>query len=83
MKLRYIDAAQISEHKITQYLLATDHPTGRSKALFFAGSGFRLDQPATLQVALLQHAAAHAVSSVQQSNFGVKYLIDGPSLGPA
>jgi hypothetical protein len=31
---------------------------------------------------LLQHVADNAVSSVQQTPFGVKYLIDGQISGP-
>jgi len=34
--------AIIEEQKITQYLLATDHPAGRAKAAFFVGMGLRL-----------------------------------------
>ena len=50
--------------------LADDHPTGRSKAVFFSIR------------ALLQHAASSEVSSVSQTRFGAKYLIDGRISGP-
>src|SRR5512145_3248976 len=82
MQLPYIDEAHVSELKISDYLLADDHPTGRSKALFFRNLGFRKDQPAALRLALLQHAAGNDVSSVQQTVFGAKYLIDGSISGP-
>ncbi len=82
MHLPHFDDAHVPEPKISGYLLADDHPSGRSKALFFNNLGFRKDQPATLRRALLQHAAGNEVSSVQQTSFGAKYLIDGRIFGP-
>ena len=82
MHLPYIEKAHVPEPKISGYLLADDHPSGRSKALFFNGLGFRRDRPAVLRRALLQHAVANAVSSVQQTSFVAKYLIDGTISGP-
>jgi hypothetical protein len=83
MHLPNFREARIPEPKISAYLLALDHPFGRGKALFFNSLGFRAGQPADLRHALLQHAADNAVSSVQQTSFGFKYLIDGRIRGPA
>ena len=66
MHLPNIDEALVPEPKISGYLLADDHPAGRSKAQFFNSLGFRKDQPAVLIRALLQHAASNEVSSVFQ-----------------
>jgi hypothetical protein len=82
MHLPHIDEAFVPEPKISGYLLADDHPTGRSKALFFSSLGYRRDRPAVLVSALLQHAADNEVSSVAPTPFGVKYLIDGRISGP-
>ena len=82
MHLPNIDEAHVPEPKISGYLLADNHPAGRGKALFFNSLGFRKDQPAVLRGALLQHAAANEVSSVQQTRFGAKYLIEGRISGP-
>ena len=82
MQLPYIDEAHVSESKISGYLLADDHSSGRGKALFFNNLGFQKDQPAALRRALLQHTAGNEVSSVQQTSFGTKYLIDGRIFGP-
>jgi hypothetical protein len=82
MHLPNFHEARIPGPKISAYLLAVDHPSGRGKALFFNSLGFRAEQPADLRHALLQHAADNAVSSVQQTLFGSKYLIDGRIFGP-
>jgi hypothetical protein len=82
MHLPHIDEAYVSEAKLSGYLLATDHASGRSKARFLNNLGFRQDQPDILRRALLQHAADNAVSSVQLTPFGTKYLIEGRISGP-
>lgn len=82
MHLPNIDGALVPEPKISGYLLADDHPAGRSKAQFFMSLGFRKDQPAVLIRALLQHAASNEVSSASQTRFGAKYLIEGRISGP-
>ena len=82
MHLPNIDEAYVPEPKLSGYLLAADHPSGRSKALFFNDLGFRKDQPDVLRRALLQYAADNAVSSVQLTHFGTKYLIEGRISGP-
>ena len=82
MQLPDLNAAVVPDQKISGYLLAPDHPTGSAKARFFHGLGFRLEQPDRLRQALLQHASLE-VSSVQATRFGVKYVIEGPIMGPS
>jgi hypothetical protein len=82
MYLPHIDEAYVPEPKLAGYLLATDHASSRGKALFLNSLGFRKDQPDVLRRALLQHAANNAVSSIQLTPFGVKYLIEGRISGP-
>lgn len=82
MHLPYIEEAYVPESKLSGYLLDVDHPSGRSKALLLSILGFRNDQPEILRRALLQHAADNAVSSVQLTPFGTKYLIEGRIAGP-
>ena len=82
MHLPHINEAHVPEAKLSGYLLAADHASGRSKALFLNRLGFRRDQPDVLRRALLQHAADNAVSSVQLTPFGAKYLIEGRISGP-
>jgi hypothetical protein len=80
--LPYIHEAHVPEAKLSGYLLAAEHASGRSKALFFNSLGFRRDRPTVLRRALLQHAAGNDVSSVQLTPFGAKYLIEGRISGP-
>lgn len=82
MHLPNIEEAYVPEPKLSGYLLDIDHAFGRSKALFLNNLGFRRDQPDVLRRALLQHAADNAVSSVQLTPFGAKYLIEGRISGP-
>jgi hypothetical protein len=82
MRLPNIDEAYVPESKLLDYLLASDHVSGRSKAVFLNNLGFRKDQPGILRRALLQHAADNAVSSVQIAPFGIKYVIEGGIFGP-
>ena len=82
MQLPHINEAYVPEAKLSGYLLAVDHASGRSKALFLTKLGFRRNQPDVLRRALLQHAADNTVSSVQLTPFGAKYLIEGQISGP-
>lgn len=83
MKLPGIESACITEAKLSGYLLSLEHPSGRDKARFFISLGFHPRSPDVLRLALLQHAASHAVSSVQRTLFGTKYVVDGDIRGPA
>jgi len=83
MLLPHHRAAVVTKGKLVGYLLARVHPSGRHKARFFLGLGFRLDRHDELRDALLHHAAIHAVSSTSQSRFGTKYVVDGPIRGPS
>jgi hypothetical protein len=74
--------AFVERAKITDYLLAFDHPEGGGKAEFFTRFGFTADDWEALATALLAHARAHPVSSMAQSIYGTKYRIDGPLLCP-
>jgi hypothetical protein len=44
VKLPNADQARVEREKITEYLLSTSHPDGRSKAEFFSRFGFRVDE---------------------------------------
>jgi hypothetical protein len=69
--------AIVEASKITDYLLAFDHPEGGAKAEFFTRFGFSVDRWQVLSCALIDHARAHQVSSILENPYGTKYRVDG------
>jgi len=69
--------AYVERSKITDYLLAFDHPEGGGKADFFTRFGFSTDEWQVLADALIAHARGNPVSSTSESKYGTKYRIDG------
>ena len=82
MKLLNVEAAGVSEDKITGYLLSATHRDGRHKAAFFLGFGFAADAWQTLAAALLKHAADHEVGKVESTPFGTRYVVEGTIEAP-
>jgi hypothetical protein len=81
-RLPNADIAVIDERKITRYLLASDHPAGRAKAVVFQRFGFGSADWRALRDALLVHARAARVVTVSDTEFGAKYVIEGELLAP-
>ena len=77
MKLPNVEAAVVSDDKMTGYLLSPTHRDGRHKAAFFLGFGFTGDAGQTLAAALLKHAAEHEVAKVENTPFGTRYVVEG------
>jgi hypothetical protein len=69
--------AVIEESKITGYLLSDSHPTGRSKAAYFRQFGFQALSWRTLRDALFSHLATSESTTVVNSEFGTKYIVEG------
>ncbi len=77
MKLPNVEQAEVTEAKITRYLLNPFHETGKAKAAFFMAFGFSADAWQALRAALLEHARRHEVKEVVQMPKGVHYVIEG------
>lgn len=75
-------AAIVERRKITNYLLAFEHPEGSGKAEFFTHFGFRAEEWEVLADALLIHARTHPVSSKSESEYGTKYRVEGAIVCP-
>jgi hypothetical protein len=73
-----VESAVIEEHKLTRYLLADGHPAGRAKAAFFRRFGFRAEAAQQLRDALIDHARSSRVISMSETEFGTKYILEGP-----
>ncbi len=82
MKLPNAHLAIVEREKITEYLLNPVHRFGASKARFFTGFGFRLDDWETLARALSEHPQRHEVSAERDTGFGPRYEVDGPLTTP-
>ena len=82
MKLPNLDRAVVRTEKISDYLLSWTHPAGRHKARFFERIGFQPSAPQVLTQAILEHARANEVTTVEQSRFGTRFTIDGTLTSP-
>src|ERR1700686_3921616 len=82
MKLPNRKNAFISKSKLRGYLLSSEHPHGRHKAVFFLQFGFSIANFEVLASALLRHAEKHGVAKTEDSPYGKRYVIDGGMVAP-
>ncbi len=81
-RLPNVEHAEIPEAKLTGHLLSPDHPRGRSKAAFLARFSFRRDEWSARRDALRTHARSNDVVGRLQTDYGIRYEVDGPLLAP-
>ena len=77
MKLPNAAQARVDPEKITDYLLSTSHPDGRTKAEFFTRFGFQSEDWQALGEALRKHGASNQVTGIVESAYGTRYSVDG------
>ena len=77
-----LPAGVIADRKIVEYLLNVDHVEGGSKAAYFIARGFSVKEPTPFIEALLEHGGAKHLVSTTRSEFGTKYVCEGPVLTP-
>jgi hypothetical protein len=77
MNLPNYQTAIIPSKKLTHYLLCSDHSTGGSKARFFLGQGFSLQNWHELQRGLQEIVKDYDVVKTEESPFGMRYVVDG------
>ena len=82
MKIPNAQAAYVEPSKLTEYLLSTTHPVGRSKAVFFRTLGFADDRVGGFEQGLVAIAKTEEVVEAERSEYGMKYTIDGPMETP-
>lgn len=82
MKLPRAENAEISESKLCDYLLDTAHPDGASKARFFNGLGYSIDDWELLANDLRELAKTSTLVRKVESDHGTKYIVDGELNGP-
>ena len=74
--------AEIEPRKVRDYLLDEDHDEGGTKALFFAGYGFRRQHWEILAQALLEHARENPAYLSQVIDDQEKWLVEGAIRAP-
>lgn len=74
--------AVIDERKVTDYLLSDAHPAGRAKAVFFRRYGFSAASWRVLRDALLDHGRTAGIVSTIETDYGIKYTVEGPLTAP-
>jgi hypothetical protein len=77
-RLPHLDHAVVPEAKIVNYLLSVRHSSGRAKARFLRGFGFRAQDWRVLREAIIAHAMANDITASHRTHFGTRYEIDGP-----
>ncbi len=82
MRLPNREKAIISELKIRGYLLSVSHPYGRHKAAFFERFGFKADGWEIMASALRAHAEQYELVSMEDTEFGSRYTVEGPLKAP-
>ena len=76
------ERARIEDSKISDYLLAVDHRVGGAKAKFFMRHGFGPDRREEFGTALRDHAIANPVVEHGETQFGQKWIVEGPLACP-
>jgi hypothetical protein len=82
MKLPFAELAVVQRAKLTDYLLSTAHPQGRSKAYFFQSLGFSVSDPKALEEQLLR-LAEQADMTETVTEYGPKYQGSGLVRSPS
>ena len=77
MRLPNAERARVEREKITDYLLSTPNPGGRSKAAFFLSFGFSADSWEDLAEAVRLHGRSHEVVRTVETVHGPRYCVDG------
>lgn len=74
-------SAEVPAAKVTEYLLSSTHPTGRTKAAFFNKLGFTSANPGSFVAELKRIAIEGRIADRIEGPFGTKYLVDGEIVG--
>ena len=57
-------------------------PSGRAKVRLFFGLGFQRESIGILSEALRRHAEENNVATSEETDFGSKYVVEGPLVAP-
>ena len=82
MRLPNPERALVDQEKVQRYLLSTDHPEGRFKAVVFQSVGYRAAWWEALRADLAATARLEA-DQVTETPFGQKYEVSAILPGPS
>jgi len=82
VKIPNCSNAKVTESKILNYLLALDHPDGKSKAKFFLNWGFTRKEWTTFAAALFNQVNQNDYAEIIEGQYGTKYIVIAPILAP-
>ena len=82
MRLPGAEEAVVPASKIVNYLLSPTHRAGKSKAAFFSSFGFSANQWQDLAEALRRHAMKNDVCEREQTEYGIRHVVDGSLQAP-
>ena len=82
MKVPNAQNAEIADPKLTSYLLDHAHPQNQGKAAFYEIVGFTLRNSDDLRSALLSHIVANEVVKVVNTDFCIRYVVEGSMSAP-
>ncbi|GAB2568889.1 DUF6883 domain-containing protein [Spirosoma areae] len=77
MTVPYAHNAEIPDRKLTGYLLDHAHPQNNGKAAFYEIVGFTKENSDELRTALLSHVLTYEVAKFIQTDFGIRYVVEG------
>lgn len=83
MKLPAGETAYVPVDKLAKYLLAPEHPVGRSKAHVLQAAGFDRRTVGLRERALIEIVQTRDVQTVTLTPYGVKYAVEGTIRGPS
>jgi len=81
-KLPHIEALIVEREKIVDYLLNPGHRYGASKARFFIGFGFRVQEWEAFAQALREHGLSYDVKRAKETGFGPRFEVEGELVAP-
>lgn len=82
MKLPNSEKAYVSEQKLTEYLLFETYAVGKSKAKYFRAIGYDRTNSDQLREALINIAKSYEIDQKVETDFGIKYIVDGQLVTP-
>lgn len=82
MRLPNAEGAIIDAEKLHGYVLSSAHPVGRFKAAFFHKLGYSAENWEALERHLREISLSRDVTTVEETRYGQKFIIEGPLTSP-